>query len=560
MTSAHQHPAPASTYGPPGDSPKLDGWVAVIARLFANRAFLLLFWCLFTAFGIALAFGNGIGGDEQQEAMTLDVNVEAVTGLLGGDRQAWNRLESWPDRYYGIGFHVAALPLQMALTPIYERVVPVSRHGAFLLAKHVAVFALFAASCILFYRLSRLLVDPAASHLFTFLYATYPYLLGHGSMNVKDAPFMIAWLLCTLISLRMSTDIVTTGVLSYRSTLLLLLATGWLVSIRIAGVLILVQYAVTGATALAATRKQHPSAIRQAVAPLATFLLLLPPLVIASHPVFWTDPMRVFDALSYMSSHPLILHTRVFGIPVSAQDLPWSYIPLWLAAKLPLLVIPGILLAPVALTRLSGDRVRFTTLVSLTAAVVLLPAILVLRGAVLYNDLRQLLFLVPLLLLAGLVSMYHLFPRLTIAGACLTLALFAIDNVRLFPYQYVWLNEAARIVDADRMFTADYWGTSGREMAAFIRRARAANRWQCVYASPLQVVQPFLESQSCLASAEEIRDDSPRPFVAGVTYGATGVTFGSPAPPDGCRVALTVTRRLTLAPLPMTIARVYECR
>ncbi|HVT45792.1 MAG TPA: hypothetical protein VMT00_15540 [Thermoanaerobaculia bacterium] len=538
-----------------------------------RRALLIGSWSAFIAFGIVLSLGNGLSWDEWQEALTLRMNSRAVAGLLASNPEPYERLEEYQDRYYGIGFHLLALPMQKLLAPFYRSIARVDSYGAFLLAKHMAVFALFALSCLAFFALAGLLIDDAhVRHLATLLYATCPYLLGHGTMNVKDAPFMVAWLLCTAVSSSLMVRVIRSRTVPLGSLLLLVAAFAWLVSIRIIGVLLLIQLGTGLVTSLFLVGTSRRQLLRRIIPAALAFLFMTALLALMTYPIFWKDPSRVSDAIRYMATHFNPANTRVFGILMPAQDLPPTYIPLWAAAKLPVVVLIGLLVMPIALVRMSGDRGRFAVLLALSATVVLIPLVLVIGNAVLYDELRQLLFLFPLAFLAGLTSIHRLLPRTAIVLSWATLALFIIDNVRLYPYQYTWLNEVVRFAQIDERFETDYWGTSGRALARSINERsssqateqaaplrlvldRVVDRDQAILA-PRHLVVPFFDAAATDRLARG--DEEPLPPATRPYF---GISFGVPVHmPADCREMSRVTRKLSFATSSITMGVSYECR
>ena len=61
----------------------------------------------------------------------------------------------------------------------------------------------------------------------------------------KDVPFMSIWVVCTYISFNFFDKIIDKGNVDYLNTLALSLMTAYLLSIRVAGILIFIQYLIT---------------------------------------------------------------------------------------------------------------------------------------------------------------------------------------------------------------------------------------------------------------------------------------------------------------------------
>jgi hypothetical protein len=130
---------------------------------------------------------------------------------------------------------------------IFGGLLPYSAQGSRLIWAHASVFLAFIGSGIIFrFCLARLTGDQFISVLGMFVFLLWPYLFGHSMMNVKDIPFMCAWLCCTLQVLRIfqASQFSTQALIG--NFVLLGTLTAWLISIRVSGILIFIQYAWFG--------------------------------------------------------------------------------------------------------------------------------------------------------------------------------------------------------------------------------------------------------------------------------------------------------------------------
>ena len=83
------------------------------------------------------------------------------------------------------------------------------------------------------------------SYLGTFLYLLYPYLFGHGLFNPKDIPFLSIWLICTFLSCNILDFYIKKNKISFFSLFVLSTLTAFLLSVRISGILIFIQYFIS---------------------------------------------------------------------------------------------------------------------------------------------------------------------------------------------------------------------------------------------------------------------------------------------------------------------------
>jgi hypothetical protein len=205
------------------------------------------FFVLIALLGFWACLDIGVGADEEAERATLVINLAAISGFFSGDLTAYQALLAHPDRYYGIGFHLPASLISHFFEITSKKLglaLPISNPIIF---AHISVWICFVGAALimrsLFYRLTN---SHATSLIGMLCFTLWPYLLGHGLMNIKDMPFLFAWLLCTIIALPLVEAVHSSNARSITPSairwLALGFATAWLLSIRISGVLIFIEY------------------------------------------------------------------------------------------------------------------------------------------------------------------------------------------------------------------------------------------------------------------------------------------------------------------------------
>src|SRR5437667_7639606 len=84
-----------------------------------------LLFGLFVIAGLIASVQTGLTWDELREQQTFDVNRHAVEGWLIDNPNPAKALRWYVDRYYGVGFHALAYPLQKLLAPYLEHAIGV---------------------------------------------------------------------------------------------------------------------------------------------------------------------------------------------------------------------------------------------------------------------------------------------------------------------------------------------------------------------------------------------------------------------------------------------------
>ena len=326
--------------------------------------------------------------------------------------------------------------------------------------------------------------------------STLPYLSGMAIINFKDAPIATGM---TMVSagaavLWRSRDwrwlIAATGLIATGTFFALGVRIGaW---ILIGGVLLINAIAMT----LWRIRSTRPvpliaptlaSALGVGVGLTGLWLL---------NPIARIDlPRWAWDAYLVSRSYPWIGDVRTMGRDLPSTDLPWWYLPAWFFAQLPVLFLGFALLGVVVwiwllLREISGSRSmsldsprpRAVALTPFAVQALVLPAGMVIIGATLYDGMRHITFALPALI----VLMVPLIVRITNAGLAperwstgipwlMAVALIAVPgtnllaSIRWFPYMYAHVNVPTALLDSDRDWEYDYWGTSVVEGAQRLR-------------------------------------------------------------------------------------------
>ncbi len=540
----------------------------------------------------------GIGWDEEAERATLLINLAAIQGLLQGSAQGYEALLAHGDRYYGIGFHLPAYALTQILQSVlaFFAIAPSSlalSNASSLMLTHISVWLCFLGSALLVRTLlKQLIANPLMANLGMLVFALWPYLLGHGLMNIKDMPFVFAWLLCTFIALPLlqipheqtlnpkQAQLIKVSKGSTGRLILLAIATAWLLSIRISGILIFAQYGCLLISywyfSYARQERDLLSArgILQWIAiQVAIFSPVFLMVLILFYPIAWHNPLELIHAITYMSHHPWDGTTLTAGRFIAPGSKLYLYIAVWLLAKLPLIALIGLALSPwalyrryqlvqsQALQRASEEKCQSIVLWMglASGALVIILALIVMRVG-LYNELRQTLFLFPLLFLLGMSSLYFLSQKITLAGLILTGALFIWDNVTLYPYQYSYLNEIARQRPAVQYFETDYFGFSAGKSARWLSTQSQYGQAECIYAYPMHLLsyELNLTIYPCLKNSEGNARNVPvdQQNLLFITQ-RNLINFPIPAQ---CKLIHSEERTLPLSRQPLIMGRLFDCK
>jgi hypothetical protein len=513
--------------------------------------------------GVLISLKVGLSWDEDAEFRTYRMNMAAIAGLLGGDTKPYFDLTQYFDRYYGIGFHIISHGIGGWMQGIFGGLLPYSAQGSRLIWAHAAVFLAFIGSGIIFrFCLVRLTGDQLISALGIFVFLLWPYLFGHSMMNVKDIPFMCAWLCCTLQVLRIfQAPQFSTQSLIWNFALLGIL-TAWLISMRVSGILIFIQYAWFGLLLLMQLdySQVKKSLFLKLGREIFVFLIAMMCSLFILYPITWHDPREIFNAIRYMSSHPWLGNTLTAGELIEPKTRIPFYIGSWLIVKLPIFALAGLALTPLVLWKAYAKKQfssRCCALLALLLTAITILSVMVLMRVSLYNELRQILFVSAILLLIAIVSLYYLSRSLSIAALILTIGTMAFDNVKMHPYQYTYVNEIARNIPKGKLFETDYFGLSVSETARWLNESSVDGVSQCVYV-PSAHLWDFEINPEKFPCVENFPGDISlikQPFL----FFVQARSASSFVAPPWCRLLHLESRSLPFSNTTLRMGELYEC-
>ena len=394
---------------------------------------------LFAAAGAAVVGDYGVTVDEPKQQLIAAANLAYVLGdddalSVGGGYHLFAS-----DRYYGVAFELPLLLAERALGRDDSRTAYLLRHGATHLFWLCGGFA-----CFLLAR--RLFRSGPLALLAMLLFLLHPRLYAHAFFNSKDVPFLAMFMIALyLVHRAFEKDTV-------RAFLVLGAAAAVLTNLRVMGLMLVA--AVLGMRALDLLHAAQRSGRRRVLKTTGAFGAAWAATLYAVSPYLWSDPREFAEALRVFSEHPNHVPQLFQGRTVWPDDLPWRYVPTWMAITTPpftlLLGGVGVVGAAWRAAARPGLALRNTPLrfgLLLTACLTAPPLAVAALGVNTYDGWRHLYFLhAPLALLAA--SGLRLpasrdaawVRRGTYAAAGVAAAGILIAMARIHPLQHVYFN------------------------------------------------------------------------------------------------------------------------
>jgi len=263
------------------------------------------------------------------------------------------------------------------------------------------------------------------------------------------------------------------------------------------------------------------------------------------------------DAFLVSRSYPWEGSIRTLGQDVISTDLPWWYVPSWLGAQLPVVMLVFVVIGTgywlLQSARSVGSLVGHSgfrssegqslALIPFAVQGLVLPAGMVLLNATLYDGIRHVAFMVPALIVLSaplVVSTLSFKPTHLrhsswvsyVAGIVVLLVPVSglVGGFRWFPYMYAYVNPLAAWLDDQRAWEYDFWGTTVVEGTGRLRQLGVEN---VIVSPPIDVT----------GSGEVLGILLPRDVRSDEEYGLYVFNrWYAEVPDEGCREVFEIDR------------------
>lgn len=332
------------------------------------------------------------------------------------------------------------------------------------------------------------------------LMAVSPRLMGQAFGNLKDIPFAACYAWSLLFMVRFVKSLPQPR---WREAWLLGLAIAFTNSIRIGGLVLLAYFGLFLVVWFFIQKYDvkksflkpavwRPLAAKIALVFLAGYFLGL---------VFWPygliNPLRnPLEALSVMEHYKVSIKQAFEGTQVWSTNLPWYYLPKWMAISIPEIVIAGFLLAIIFLF-IKRDLPANRPAAAIVGFAFLFPVVYVLAiKANLYSGWRQMYFVyIPFVVIsaAGLALIFRSIKgrnlKIATAGlATVLLLLPVVHTARTYPSDYIYFNTlAGSSKNCWQNYEYDYYRHEMKKAAGWLREELSGSERPVTIASNFDI-------------------------------------------------------------------------
>ncbi len=474
----------------------------------------LVAFFLYILIGIYLSINTGISHDEFHEQYNWIINLNAIKTYISNGN--YEELINYKDRYHGIGFHYISQPFQFFLDKKIATYLSITEYGGILVSKHILTFLIFVVSGLFLYLIFKQLIkDKYFVIISVAIYLLYPYLFGHAQFNPKDIPFLSIWIICTYFVIKIIKKLFYRKKIELKYFILFALFSSLLISIRTVGLLIYLQLIIFLFIFFENNNQRVIENIKYYKNNILITIGIIISLIYLLNPIFWHNPVEFINSIKWMGKYQQDVCTITLSKCVKALNLPSNYYFIWFFFKLPIAVIIGFFLFPLVEKKLSKNNFTKLIILSLIFTVVFTLILLILFNVAIYDEIRHIMFLIPLIFIISLSNIYLFNKKLFSIVGYVYIIFFIFENYSLNPYQYTWLNSFSKFYKIDKTFEVDYWGISGKNLNLKINNHANLNEIDksiCIYGGSFSKVFLNTKGFECFKSYSELDNANNRPF------------------------------------------------
>ncbi len=431
------------------------------------RFFILLYFLV----GIWIFRDYGISWDEN--AQRVNNGLVNYNFVFEGKKK---ELVESPEKYHGPAFELLLFSV--------ERACKLTDLRTIYLVRHLLTFLTFFISSCCIYFLSLQLFKKEKWALVAFLfYILSPRIFAEAFYNCKDVAFL------SLFTISLLTFYQFTRKRNYGYLLLHAAVTGFMIDIRVTGILIPVLTAAVLISDLFFFSGTEPNR-KKLLLLISVYAIVQFVFIVIFWPVLWENPVfHLTEAIKEMSRFPWKSEIRYLGKMINSVELPWHYAPLWIIISTPVWFIIFFFSGIIFVTKnifsfrkksVAGYKYDFVFLCCFFIPIILV----VFFHSIIYDGWRHLYFLhAPFVFIAtrGIMEITQwaekkkFFSAGKFSGAYILVFVVVFIGplqtlIKDHPHQNVYFNSiACKIFNpTEKYFEMDYWGLSYRQGLEYV--------------------------------------------------------------------------------------------
>jgi tetratricopeptide (TPR) repeat protein len=294
--------------------------------------------------------------------------------------------------------------------------------------------------------------------------------------NPKDIPFAAAYVFTLLHLIRFLKQLPRPG---SKTIVMLIIGIAAAINVRVGGILLIAYFGLfTGLAYLIKPSLRVKLSDFKHLGKITAIGLIVIVFAFFGGLLYWPyalqDPLsNPFKALSEMSNFSTSIRMLFEGAHLWSDELPWYYIPKWIAISAPLFSLFGLLFFAIFYV-LKLKKTDYLPLMFILFTAIFPVAYAVFKGSSLYDGMRHFLFIYPILavLAAWGWNEFIVLKKMKWIGSGILVILMALPTfwmIKNHPFQYTYFNEIfGGTAKAYGNYETDYWMNSIKNMSDWL--------------------------------------------------------------------------------------------
>ena len=129
-----------------------------------------------------------------------------------------------------------------------------------------------------------------------------------------------------------------------------------------------------------------------------------------------------------------------------------------------------------------------------------------------------------------------------------------MQNIKIYPYNYIWLNNLASITNVSKNFELDYWGVASKEIASHLMDKDIIKN-ECIVSNRNRGIKDFiLKKDICFIPFKNLHTKKERPFYVILTERSL-----SKGLPNNCQNIYNEKISINFSKEELILGKVFKC-
>ena len=159
-------------------------------------------------------------------------------------------------------------------------------------------------------------------------------------------------------------------------------------------------------------------------------------------------------------------------------------------------------------------------------------------------------------MIISFISIYYFLSKKILYSIIISyIFFFTFQNFKIYPYNYIWLNNFSSFLNVNKNFDLDYWGVSTKRVGKFLKNEISDNKI-CTISNRNDGISYYtnFNFNNCFIQFSELDKKQVRPF-----YVALLERKLNKGTPNGCKRIYEEKIKLNFSKEELILAKVFRC-